>query len=87
MSHALFEDSESKELQGLKSKLSDTAKKSKTKTAEISLDDLKTITLFMEKALSKNVVVIDEYVSPAEAAEIASVSRPVIQEMLLTGAL
>lgn len=87
MSRSLIKEKEERELRRLHAHLLNTAKKSEAKAIALSKKDAHNILSLIGTILIQKPIVVDEYLTPNDAAEIAGVSRPIIIDMLKSGSL
>ena len=83
MSRLLVQKNDHKKLKQIQTHLQ--VRKSTKKTheiIEITVEEADQLTDLLQQILNLQPVVIDDYVSPNEAAKLSGVSRPIITEML-----
>jgi excisionase family DNA binding protein len=87
MSRLLIQEAQEKELRRLQASLSHPAKKTAVNTVSLSKKDARNLVNLIQAILTERPIVIEEYLTPNEAARLSNISRPVIIEMLKNRAL
>ncbi len=89
MARLLLKETEERELLRLQAQLleSNDHAQSKKKSVQIERSQLKKLMALLNNVLASKPVVVDDYLTPNDAAKIAGVSRPLITEMLKNGTL
>lgn len=90
MSYPLIEKEKEKQLKVMASQLNEKAKesvKNHRKVIEIDSHAVKEILNLLDSILVQQPIVVQEDLTPNEAAELAGVSRPVIMDMIKSGGL
>ena len=87
MSRLLIQKIEEKELRRLQVSLSHTSNKTEAKSISVSKKDARNLVNLIQAILTEKPIIVDQYITPNEAAKLAGISRPVVIEMLKTGGL
>lgn len=87
MSRPLVKDEDAKRLRLIQAHLQIKPQKPAVKIIELPVEDAEQLSQLLQDILKLQPIVIDEYITPNDAAELSGVSRPVIIEMLKNGGL
>jgi excisionase family DNA binding protein len=87
MSRPLLKNTEEKEFRRLQAHLVNTSNKADTDSVELTKKDAANLANLLSSILLEKPLVVDSYLTPNEAANLAGVSRPLLIEMLKSGAL
>lgn len=88
MARLLLKETEEKDLLRLQAQLLESNDHAQSKkSVQIERSQLKKLLGLLNNVLASKPVVVDDYLTPNDAAKIAGVSRPLITEMLKNGTL